>query len=51
MSKQNDKWLATYAFILDSETRRIYEGDFIQYLVQMFICLKQYISNQLLIST
>jgi hypothetical protein len=32
MSKQNDKWLATYAhFILDSETRRIYEGDFIQY--------------------
>jgi hypothetical protein len=30
MSKQNDKWLATYALYF-CETRRIYEGDFIQY--------------------
>jgi hypothetical protein len=52
MSKQNDKWLATYAhFILDSETRRIYEGDFIQYFGSKDVYMFKYISNQLLIST
>jgi hypothetical protein len=54
MSKQNDKWLAHLCTLFYDRVKHVgyMKETLFNILVQkMFICLKQYISNQLLIST